>query len=155
MSLWRLWISLIALGLSTISMQVTADSDAAEKFVSDYERGQSVNGQVNNNARPPLWEDEVMVEEAPSTTQVAGSIPTELGQTDIGATNIVTATGLKTVIERLKEVDEFRELLERVQNDGALGDTNYGHTGHLDDLQLRASDLEELFNAAGEAGLTP
>ncbi|ONF42609.1 hypothetical protein BTO32_15500 [Marinobacter lutaoensis] len=136
-------IAAAALMAALCSNSAVADEEAAQKFITQYERGQSVNGPVVNVSRQPLWNDEDMVG-AGIAEQVTGAMPIEVSHTEIGGANIVAASGLKTVMERLKEEAEFRELLERVQNEGALGDVDYGHKGHLKDLQERAAQLELL-----------
>ena len=118
------------------------------KFTTDYERGQGANGTVTNINREPLWAKQDMVGEGISETVLSASTPMEASVVEFAGNTTATASNLLTVFERMELDAEFQALLERVENGGALGDANYGHQGHLEDLNLRADQLEQLLNAA-------
>lgn len=134
----------VAIGLSpSLSL-----ADVTAKFTTDYERGQGANGTVTNINREPLWAKQDMVGEGISETVLSASTPMEASVVEFAGNTTATASNLLTVFERMELDAEFQALLERVENGGALGDANYGHQGHLEDLNLRADQLEQLLNAA-------
>lgn len=127
-------------------------ADAAEKFTTNYERGESGGNAIQNNNRDPLWADDAMVGKGVAPTVISANVPLESGLANIPGNAAATASNLLTVFERMEMDAEFQALLDRVKNGGALGDVNYGHDGHLNDLNLRADQLEQLFNAAQGEG---
>ena len=119
------------------------DQQVVQKFISDYERGQSPNGAVTNNNRPAYWQQPIKVGERPDPETV-GAVNLESGHPSVSGGLAASASNLATLFERISQAPEYIELFNKINQTG--DDRNfadYGHEGDLSDLEIRAGDLAD------------
>lgn len=120
------------------------DGVPAEKFITDYERGRTSDGEpIVTQSRSPLWEDPATVGQEPDVEAIGG-YSKERGWLDAARDSPAVEIGsLKTMFERLNENERYIELYNQVSGSGSSrNDPNYGHEGDLSDLEERAGELE-------------
>ncbi|HBU39766.1 MAG TPA: hypothetical protein DEB59_04800 [Acidimicrobiaceae bacterium] len=122
-----------------------ANDNATEKFLTDYERGRTSQGeQITTQNRKALWENVEAVGSRPDP-EVYGYPDREVGRLDLPSGHAAQITApLKSMFERLSENEAFLEFYDRVREQGIdRDDPNYGHEGDLGDLEFRGDDLAE------------
>ena len=127
-----------------VSVTQIQANPAVEKFETNYDKGRSLDGQtVQNSSRTPLWDDPAMVGTVPDE-ETMGTRDKERGQTGVNGEGDINANSLTGFSDRVTANPEYQELYRRVMSLGyTMGESDYGHEGHISNLEDRVSTLED------------
>ena len=141
---WRACTLGLLIGGSLTAAGLAIANPAMDKFETNYEKGQSANGEVVvNEARQPMWTDPAMVGGQPDA-ETMGTRDTERGQTGVNGAGQISSDGLTSFSDRIGGNPEFLELYRRVMDMGfTIGEDDYGHEGHIGNLEDRVTNLED------------